>query len=101
MSVHGNYYLHFYEIPLRSSIFSESLSSVDDNDRDEDLQKDKYKDIDTHTKTNTKCFQDPTYAIFFKSRGFKDLKYYIGSLLVMTKTKSKTKTKTVSTTKTK
>ena len=32
-------------------------------------------------------------AIFFKSRGFKDLKYYIGSLLAMTKTKSKTKTK--------
>ena len=29
------------------------------------------------TKTNTKCFQDPIYAIFFISRGFKDLKYYI------------------------
>ena len=77
------------------------MSSGDDNDRDEDLQKDKYKDIDTHTKINTKCFQDPTYAIFFKSRGFKDLKYYIGSLLVMTKTKSKTKTKIKSKTKTK
>ena len=29
------------------------------------------------------------YAIFIKSRGFKDLKYYICCLLVMTKTKTK------------
>ena len=28
-------------------------------------------------------------AIFIKSRGFKDLKYYIGCLLVMTKTKTR------------
>ena len=35
------------------------------------------------------CFQDPVYAIFIKSRGFKDLKYYIGCLLVKTKTKTK------------
>ena len=72
-------------------IFSESLSSGDDIGRDEDLQKDKYKDKDTQTqtKTNTKCFQDPMYAIFIKSRGFKDLKYYIGCLLVMTQTKTK------------
>ena len=71
-------------------IFSESLSSGDDIGRDEDLQKDKYKDKDTQTqtKTNTKCFQDPIYAIFFISRGFKDLKYYIGCLLVMTQTKT-------------
>ena len=40
----------------------------------------------TQTKTNTKCFQDPMYAIFFKSRGFKDLRYYIDCLLLMTKT---------------
>ena len=40
------------------------------------------------------CFQDPMYAIFIKSRGFKDFKYYIGCLLVMTKTKTETKTKT-------
>ena len=73
-------------------IFSESLSSGDDIDRDEDLQKDKYKDKDTQTqtKTNTKFFQDPMYAIFFKNRGFKDLKYYIDCLLLMTKTKTKT-----------
>ena len=73
-------------------IFSESLSSGDDIGQDKDLQKDKYKDKDTQTqtKTNTKCFQDPIYAIFFISRGFKDLKYYIGYLLVMTKTKTKT-----------
>ena len=91
-----------YDVPDHTNHkFSESLSSGDDNDRGEDLQKDKYKDKDTQTKTNTKCFQDPTYAIFFKSRGFKDLKYYIGSLLVMTKTKSKTKTKIKSKTKTK
>ena len=67
-------------------IFSESLSSGDDNDRDEDLKEDKYKDKDTQTKTNTNCFQDPMYAIFQK-QGPKDLKYYIGCLLVMTKTK--------------
>ena len=70
-------------------IFSESLSSGDDNDRDEYLQKD--KDTHTQTKTNTKCFQDPMYAIFIKSKGFKDLKYYIGCFLVMTKTKTKTR----------
>ena len=29
----------------------------------------------THTKTNTKCSKDPTYVIFLKSRGFKDIKY--------------------------
>ena len=67
--------------------FSESLSSGDDNDGDEYLQKD--KDTHTQTKTNTKCFRDPMYAIFIKSRGFKDLKYYIGCLLVMTKTKTR------------
>ena len=81
-----------YDVPdYTNHIFSESLSSGDDNDRDEYLQKDKYKDKDTHTqtKTNTKCFQDPMYAIFIKSRGFKDLKYYIGCLLVMTKTKTR------------
>ena len=27
------------------------------------------------TKTNTKCFKDPMYVIFLKSREFKDLKY--------------------------
>ena len=79
-----------YDVPDHTNhIFSESLSSGDDNDRDEDLQKDKYKDKDTQTKTNTKCFQDPMYAIFIKSRGFKDLKYYIGCLLVMTKTRTR------------
>ena len=62
-------------------IFSESLSSGDDNDRDGYLKKDK----DTHTQTNTKCFQDPMYAIFIKSRGFKDLRYYIGCLLLVDK----------------
>ena len=74
-------------------IFSESLSSGDDNDRDGYFQKDKYKYKDTHTqtKTNTKCFQDPIYAIFIKRSGFKDLKYYIGFLLVMIETKTKTK----------
>ena len=29
----------------------------------------------TKTKTKTKCSKDPTYAIFLKSRGFKDIKY--------------------------
>ena len=47
-------------------IFSESLSSGDDNDWDEELQKDKYKDTQTQTKTETKCFKDPMYAIFIK-----------------------------------
>ena len=73
-------------------IFSESLSSGDHIDGDEDLQKDKYKDKDTQTqtKTNKTCLQDPMCAIFFKSREFKDLKYYIDCLLVMTKTKTET-----------
>ena len=34
-------------------IFSESLSSGDDIDRDENLQKDKYKDKGTQTQTKT------------------------------------------------
>ena len=46
------------------------------------LQKNKYKDKGTQTKTKTytKCLQDPMYSyiFFLKSRGFKDLKYYIG-----------------------
>ena len=29
----------------------------------------------TKTKTKTKCIEDPTYAIFSKSREFKDIKY--------------------------
>ena len=29
----------------------------------------------TKTKTNIKCIEDPTYAIFLKSRGSKDIKY--------------------------
>ena len=29
------------------------------------------------TKTKTKCIKDPTYAIFLKSRGSKDIKYDI------------------------
>ena len=49
---------------------------------------DKDKDTQTQTKTNTKCFEDLMYTIFFKSRGFKDLRYYIGCLLMMTKTKN-------------
>ena len=90
-----------YDVPDHTNhIFSESLSSGDDNDRDKYLQKDKYKDTHTQTKTNTKCFEDPIYAIFIKSRGFKDLKYYICCLLVMTKTKTKTKTNTKTKTKT-
>ena len=41
----------------------------------------------THTQTNTKCFQDPMYTIFFKIRGFKDKRYYIGCLLFFDKDK--------------
>ena len=29
----------------------------------------------TQTKTYTKCFKEPMYVIFLKSRGFKDFKY--------------------------
>ena len=79
-----------YDVPDHTNhIFSESLSSGDDHDRDGDLQRYIYKDKDTHTqtKTNTKCFQDAMYAIFIKSREFKDLKCDIGCLLLMTKTK--------------
>ena len=35
--------------------------------------------IKSKTKTKTKCSKDPTYVMFFKSRGFKDIKYYISS----------------------
>ena len=47
-------------------------------------EEDKYKDKGTHTqiKTNTKCFQDPMYAIFIKSREFNNSKCDIGCLLV-------------------
>ena len=49
-----------YDVPDHTNHkFSESLLSGDDNDQDRDLQKDK----DAQTKTNTKCFQDPMYAI--------------------------------------
>ena len=42
-----------YDIPDHTNhIFSESISSGDDIDRDKDLQKDKYKDTQTQTKTN-------------------------------------------------
>ena len=75
----------FVLIPLENAsfwrLFSESLSFGDDIDGDKYLQKDKYKDKDTQTKTNKTCFQDPMYAIFFKSRWFKDLEYYIDCLL--------------------
>ena len=30
---------------------------------------------ETKTKTKTKCKEDPTYAIFLKTREFKDIKY--------------------------
>ena len=73
----------------KTQIICRVFFSYHDNDQDEDLQKDKYKDTQTQTKTNTKCFQDPMYAIFIKSRGFKDLKYYIACLLVMTETKQR------------
>ena len=42
----------------------------------------------TNTKTKTKCIEDPTYAIFSKSREFKDTDAEI------TKTNTKTYTKT-------
>ena len=29
----------------------------------------------TQTNTNTKCFKDPMYVIFLKSRRFNDFKY--------------------------
>ena len=47
------------------------LSSDDDNEQYEDLQKDKYKDKDTETQKQCwKCFHDPMYAIFLKSRAW-------------------------------
>ena len=59
-----------YDVPDHANhIFSESLSSGDDNDRDENIQKEKYKYKDTQRETNTKWFQDPMYAIFSKAGG--------------------------------
>ena len=55
------------------------------------------------TKTNTKCFKDPMYVIFLKSKGFKDFKYHMDmdmkNMVLMdmdgvdTKTNTKTQTK--------
>ena len=47
-----------------------------------------YKKTNTKTKTHRhrqiqSAFQDPMYVNFFKRRGFKDLKYYIGCLLII------------------
>ena len=45
-----------------------------------------------HTYTDKdkyKVLPRPNVCLFIKSRGFKDLKYYIGCLLVMTKTKTR------------
>ena len=57
--------VHMYDVLDHTNhMFSESLSSGDDIDRDGDLQKDKYKDKDTQTQTNTKYFKEPMYAIF-------------------------------------
>ena len=64
----------------------------------------RHSKTNTQTKTNTKCFKDPMYVIFFKSTGFKDFKYDMDmdmqNMVVMdmdvvdTKTNAKTKTKT-------
>ena len=49
-------------------IFSESLSSGDDNDQDKDLQKDKYKD--THTdKDKYKVLPRPNVYYIFQNQG--------------------------------
>ena len=58
-------------------------------------------------KENTKCFKDPMYVIFLKSRGFNDFKYdmdmNVSDMAVMdvvdTKTNIKTKTQTKTNTK--
>ena len=53
-----------------------------------------YKKTETKTKTQTdkdkyKVLTRPKICYFFQKQGSKDLKYYIGCLLVMTKTKTK------------
>ena len=48
----------------------------------------------TKTKTNTKCIEDPTYAIFSKSREFKDTDAEITKTNTKTDAKTYTKTKT-------
>ena len=47
--------------------------------RRDDKDKDKYthKYTKSHKYTNTKCLEDPTCAIFLKSKGFKYIKYDI------------------------
>ena len=74
-----------------------------------DLGSDWVESKTNKTKTNTKCFKDPMYVIFLKSRGFKDLKYdmdmNMSDMAVMdmdvvdTNTNSKTKTQTQTNTK--
>ena len=46
-------YLHYLRLKTIPTIFSERLSSGEDNDQEKDIQKE--KDKQTHTKTNTKC----------------------------------------------
>ena len=52
----------------------------------------------TQTKTNTKCFKDPMYVVFLKSREFKDFKYdmdiNISDMAVIDMDAVDTKTKT-------
>ena len=61
-------------------IFSESLSSGDDNDQDKDLQKDKYKD--THTdKDKYKVLPRPNVCYIFPKQGVQGFKilYWLSS----------------------
>ena len=60
----------------KTQIICKVFFSYHDNDQDKDLQKDKYKDTQTQTKSQRQI--DSMYAIFVKSREFKDLEYYIG-----------------------
>ena len=66
-------------------IFSESLLSGDDNDRDKDLQ----KKIQIQRRDTDKVLPRPIVCYIIQKQGFKDLRYYIGCRLVMTKTKTK------------
>ena len=71
----------YYVQDHTNHILSESLSSDDAIDGDKELQKDKYKDKDTQTETNKKCFQDPMYAFFFQKQGVQRFKilYWLSS----------------------
>ena len=67
--------------PFTSHIFSETLSSGDDNDQDEDLQKDRNKDKDTDRQGQIQSAYKTQNMLFFSKAGVQGFKilYWLSS----------------------